>query len=122
LPYDSDAGRALAGALTAIMTGAAYEQSAEIAVVMGPFKGYRDARCAHVSKPLAPANVESMLGVIKLHREGVEQIQPSQEFNYLKEEARQCWESALDLGRKAGYRNAQVSVLAPTGTIAFLMD
>src|SRR6266446_8770900 len=79
LPYDSDAGRALAGALTAIMTGHAYEQSAEIAGVMGAFKGYRDARCAHVSNPLAPANVESMLGVIKLHRAAVEAIQPSQE-------------------------------------------
>src|SRR5205814_8893531 len=54
LPYDSDEGRALAGALTAIMTGHAYEQSAELAGVMGPFKGHRDASCAHVSKPIAP--------------------------------------------------------------------
>jgi ribonucleoside-diphosphate reductase alpha chain len=122
LPYDSDAGRALAGALTAIMTGHAYEQSAEIAGVMGPFKGYRDARCAHVQKPLAPSNVDSMLGVIKLHREAVEQIQPSQEFNYLKQDARRCWDAALQRGQKTGYRNAQVTVLAPTGTIAFLMD
>src|SRR4051812_17621682 len=53
LPYDSDQGRALAGAITAMMTGHAYEQSAEIAGVMSPFKGYRDARCAHISKPLA---------------------------------------------------------------------
>src|SRR5467141_449044 len=67
LPYDSDAGRALAGAITAIMTGEAYEQSAELATVMEPFKGYRDARCAHVPKPLSPANVEAMLGVIKQH-------------------------------------------------------
>src|ERR1700731_4229356 len=52
LPYDSDEGRALAGAVTSLMTGQSYEQSAEIASVMGPFKGYRDARCAHVSKPL----------------------------------------------------------------------
>src|SRR3954468_8256489 len=98
LPYDSDAGRALAGALTSIMTGEAYEQSAEIAGVMGAFKGYRDARCAHVSKPLQPGNVESMLGVIKLHREAVEEIQPSEDFNYLKEEARHCWDAALQRG------------------------
>ena len=122
LAYDSDGGRALAGALTAIMTGHAYEQSAEIAHVMGPFEGYRDARCARVQKPLAKDNVESMLGVIKLHRQAVEQIQPSQEFNYLKDEARRCWDRALEGGEKAGYRNAQVTVLAPTGTIAFLMD
>jgi ribonucleoside-diphosphate reductase alpha chain len=122
LPYDSDEGRALAGAITAIMTGHAYEQSAEIAGVIGPFKGYQDARCAHVSKPLAEDNVESMLGVIQAHRDAVEAIQASEEFNYLKTEARQCWDGALASGRKAGYRNAQVTVLAPTGTIAFLMD
>ena len=122
LPYDSDEGRALAGAITAIMTGHAYEQSAEIAGVMGPFKGYRDARCAHVARPLKQDNIESMLGVIQLHRDAVEEIQPSQEFDYLKEEARTCWDRALALGQKQGYRNAQVTVLAPTGTIAFLMD
>src|SRR5579864_2564562 len=122
LPYDSEEGRALAGAITAIMTGHAYEQSAEIASVMGPFKGYGDARCAHVPKPVHPDNVESMLGVIRQHREAVETIQPSADFNYLKEEARQTWDGALERGRSAGYRNAQVTVLAPTGTIAFLMD
>ncbi|HEU5124119.1 MAG TPA: vitamin B12-dependent ribonucleotide reductase [Verrucomicrobiae bacterium] len=122
LPYDSDEGRALAGALTAIMTGHAYEQSAEIAGSIGAFAGYRDARCAHVSKPLAKDNVESMLGVIKLHRDAVEEIQPSEEFNYLKQEARTVWDGALERGKKVGYRNAQVTVLAPTGTIAFLMD
>src|SRR6059036_3667025 len=63
-----------------------------------------------------------MLGVIKQHREAVEQIQPSGEFNYLKDEARKSWDGALEKGRKLGYRNAQVTVLAPTGTIAFLMD
>src|SRR5437762_7908564 len=104
------------------MTGHAYEQSAEIAGVMTPFKGYRDARCAHVSKPVAKDNVESMLGVIKLHRQAVEEIQPSQEFNYLKDEARSTWDRALARGQQVGYRNAQVTVLAPTGTIAFLMD
>ncbi len=122
LAYDSDEGRALAGAITAIMTGHAYEQSAEIAATMGAFPGYRDARCAHIAKPLAKDNVESTLGVIKQHRDAVENIQPSEEFHYLKEEARHCWDRALERGHKAGYRNAQVTVLAPTGTIAFLMD
>ena len=89
---------------------------------MGAFKGYRDARCAHVTAPLAEDNVESMLSVIQQHREAVEGIQPSAEFNYLKDEARQSWDRALERGRAVGYRNAQVSVLAPTGTIAFLMD
>ena len=122
LPYDSDGGRALAGAITSIMTGHAYEQSAEIAAAIGAFPGYKDARCAHVSKPVKKDNVESMLGVIKLHREAVEEIHPSEEFGYLKEEARRCWDRALARGKQAGYRNAQVTVLAPTGTIAFLMD
>jgi len=122
LPYDSQEGRALAGAITAIMTGHAYEQSAEIASAMEPFKGYRDARCAHVPKPLQPDNVEAMLGVIRQHRDAVEAIQPSEDFNYLKEEARKTWDGALERGRSSGYRNAQVTVLAPTGTIAFLMD
>jgi ribonucleoside-diphosphate reductase alpha chain len=122
LPYDSDEGRALAGAITSIMTGHAYEQSAEIATVAGPFKGYQDARCAHVSQPLGRDNVDSTLGVIQQHRDAVEQIHPSSDFAYLKDEARHCWDRALARGRQAGYRNAQVTVLAPTGTIAFLMD
>jgi ribonucleoside-diphosphate reductase alpha chain len=122
LAYDSDEGRALAGALTSIMTGEAYEQSADIAANIGAFKGYKDARCSGVSKPLAKDNVESTLGVIKQHREAVEEIQASSEFHYLKDEARRTWDSALAKGRKHGYRNAQVTVLAPTGTIAFLMD
>jgi len=122
LPYDSDEGRALAGAITSIMTGHAYEQSAEIAANIGAFPGYRDARCAGVEKTVAKDNVESMLGVIKLHRDAVEQIQPSAEFNYLKDEARKTWDGALAKGKQHGYRNAQVTVLAPTGTIAFLMD
>src|SRR5216117_300224 len=63
-----------------------------------------------------------MFGVIKLHRQAVEEIQPSEEFNYLKDEARSCWDRALSRGQQGGYRNAQVTVLAPTGTIAFLMD
>ncbi|HEY1663947.1 MAG TPA: vitamin B12-dependent ribonucleotide reductase [Verrucomicrobiae bacterium] len=122
LPYDSDEGRALAGAITSIMTGHAYEQSAEISANIGAFPGYRDARCAHVLRPLAKDNVESTLGVIKLHRDAVEQIHPSEEFGYLKNEARKTWDGALARGKQVGYRNAQVTVLAPTGTIAFLMD
>jgi ribonucleoside-diphosphate reductase alpha chain len=122
LPYDSNEGRALAGALTAIMTGHAYEQSADIAAITGPFKGYYDARCAHVSRPAAKDNVASMLGVIEQHRAAVEDIHPSEDFAYLKDEARHCWNCALERGRESGYRNAQVTVLAPTGTIAFLMD
>src|SRR5436309_13193857 len=122
LAYDSDEGRALAGALTAIMTGQAYETSADLAERIGPFPGYRDARCAGVDKPLQEDNVESTLGVIQLHRDAVENIQPSRDFNYLKDEARRSWDRALDKGRRHGYRNAQVTVLAPTGTIAFLMD
>lgn len=122
LAYDSEAGRALAGALTAIMTGHAYEQSAQIAASMGAFPGYHDARCAHVPTPLRKDNVDAMLGVIQLHRDAVEAIPPSADFGALKDEARRCWDRALQLGRSHGYRNAQVTVLAPTGTIAFLMD
>ncbi len=122
LPYDSDDGRALAGAITSVMTGHAYEQSAEIASTMGAFAGYRDARCSGIPKPLAKDNINPMLGVIKQHRDAVEGIHPSEEFGYLKVEARNCWERALARGRQVGYRNAQVTVLAPTGTIAFLMD
>ncbi len=121
-PYDSNEGRALAGAITAIMTGHSYEQSADISAVMGAFEGYEDARCSHVSKPVAKDNVKSMLGVIQSHRDAVEGIQPSREFTYLKDEARKCWDAALARGKESGYRNAQVTVLAPTGTIAFLMD
>jgi ribonucleoside-diphosphate reductase alpha chain len=122
LPYDSNEGRALAGAITAILTGHAYDQSAEIAAALGAFPGYRDARCAHVAGPRAKDNVDSMLGVIQQHRDAVEDIHPSEEFGYLKTEARKTWDGALAKGRQHGYRNAQVTVLAPTGTIAFSMD
>ena len=122
LPYDSNEGRALAGAITSIMTGHSYEQSAELAGVKGAFAGYRDASCNHVAKPLAKDNVESMRGVMQLHRDAVEDIQPSDDFGYLKDAARDCWEAALAKGDPNGYRNAQVTVLAPTGTIAFFMD
>lgn len=122
LGYDSDEGRALAGAITAIMTGHAYEQSAQLAKVMGPFDGYHDARACGVEKPLANDNVAPMLEVIELHRSHVAAIQASDRFGYLKAEAQQTWDNALGLGKKHGYRNAQVTVLAPTGTIGFLMD
>ena len=122
LAYDSNEGRALAGALTSIMTGEAYRQSAEISSIMGAFDGYEDSRCAGVAKPLAKDNVASMLGVIRQHRDAVEGIQPSRDFAYLKDEARRSWDRALERGHEVGYRNAQVTVLAPTGTIAFLMD
>jgi ribonucleoside-diphosphate reductase alpha chain len=122
LGYDSDEGRALAGAITSIMTGHAYEQSARMARHMGPFPGYKDARACGVEQPLAKDNVEPMLEVINLHRDSVKTIQPSERFAFLKEEAVRVWDSALELGTKHGYRNAQVTVLAPTGTIGFLMD
>jgi ribonucleoside-diphosphate reductase alpha chain len=122
LGYDSDEGRALAGAITSIMTGHAYEQSARMAQAMGPFPGYHDARCSGIPKPLTKDNVKPMLEVMKLHRESVEQIGVSNGFAELKNEARRVWDSALSLGKKHGYRNAQVTVLAPTGTIGFLMD
>jgi ribonucleoside-diphosphate reductase alpha chain len=122
LGYDSDEGRALAGAITAIMTGHAYEQSARMAKGMGPFPGYRDTRCSGVKQTVDTTNEPYMLEVIERHRSHVAQIQASDRFGYLKEEALKTWDSALSLGQKHGYRNAQVTVLAPTGTIGFLMD
>jgi ribonucleoside-diphosphate reductase alpha chain len=120
--YDTVEGRALCGAITAIMTGEAYEQSALLAKTMGPFPGYRDATCSGVSKPAAKDNVKSMREVIDLHRAAVADIPDVDEFLYLKGEAAQAWDRAADLGKRHGYRNAQVTVLAPTGTISFLMD
>jgi ribonucleoside-diphosphate reductase alpha chain len=120
--YDSVEGRALCGAITSIMTGEAYEQSARMAKAMGPFPGYRDSRASGVAKPVAKDNVSSMLDVIELHRGAVSEIADAKEFAYLKEEAAKVWESAAALGKRHGYRNAQVTVLAPTGTISFLMD
>src|SRR5260370_24857156 len=103
-------------------TGEAYEQSARLARTMGPFSGYREARASGVSKPVAKDNVASMLEVIKLHRQAVREISDATEFAHLKKEAAKVWDSAADLGKCYGYRNAQVTVLAPTGTISFLMD
>jgi len=120
--YDSVEGRALCGAITAIMTGEAYEQSARLAQAIGPFPGYHDARASGVPKPVTKDNVASMLEVIDLHRCAVREISDAEEFAHLKEEAAKVWESAEELGKRYGYRNAQVTVLAPTGTISFLMD
>jgi ribonucleoside-diphosphate reductase alpha chain len=120
--YDSVEGRALCGAITAIMTGEAYEQSARMARALGPFPGYKDAHCADVPKPVAKNNVASMLEVIDLHRCAVNEIPDTDEFGYLKQEGRETWNRAAELGKRHGYRNAQVTVLAPTGTISFLMD
>lgn len=110
VPYDSETGRALAAAITAIMTGEAYHQSAIIARDHGgPFKGY------------AP-NRESMLEVMRMHREAVEGISPKFVPSDLLGAARQCWDDAIRVGTDYGYRNAQATVLAPTGTIGFMMD
>ncbi|MCO5043739.1 MAG: vitamin B12-dependent ribonucleotide reductase [Kiritimatiellae bacterium] len=108
LPYDSEEGRSLAASLTAIMHCHAYAQSARIAEKLKPFEGY--AR-----------NREPMLEVIELHREAARAIDASCPA-YLREAATRCADEAADLGRRFGYRNAQVTVLAPTGTIGFLMD
>src|SRR5213592_1726270 len=120
--YDSVEGRALCGAITAIMTGEAYAQSARMARAMEPFPGYRDSRASGVVKPVAKDNVAPMLEVIELHRCAVHQIPDAKEFAHLKEEAASTWDEAAELGKHHGYRNAQVTVLAPTGTISFLMD
>ncbi len=122
LAYDSDQARSLAGSITSIMTGHAYEQSARIARLMGPFRGYRDAKAHGVGNPARADNVDSMKRVMAMHREAVEEIADCGSFAGLKDEARRCWQRACGLGEKHGWRNAQVTVLAPTGTIAFLMD
>ncbi len=109
LPYDSEAGRQYAGAITALMTGEAYLQSARLAEPMGPFSGYA-------------VNREPMLGVIDKHRSSAHKLDPSLVPLELLSEARKVWDEALTLGRKVGYRNSQATVLAPTGTIAFMMD
>ncbi len=110
LAYDSDEGRAYAAAITALMTGRAYRKSAEIAGRMGAFAGYRP-------------NAAAMLGVIAKHRASVGNIaNPETVPSDLLAAARQAWDDALDLGEVSGYRNAQATVLAPTGTISFMMD
>ena len=110
LPYDSDEGRAYAAAITALMTGRAYRKSAEIAGRMGSFAGYRP-------------NAAAMIGVIAKHRAAVGNIGDTQTIPAdLLSAARRSWDDALNLGEVNGYRNAQATVLAPTGTISFMMD
>ncbi len=110
LPYDSDAGRAYAGAVTALMTGRAYHQSAVIARDCGgPFAGYAENR-------------DPMLRVMRKHREHVDHINPKLIPDTLLAAARDAWDDVLAEGQESGFRNAQATVLAPTGTIGFLMD
>jgi ribonucleoside-diphosphate reductase alpha chain len=110
LPYDSDEGRAYAAAITALMTGRAYRKSAEVAQRMGPHVGYQENR--------AP-----MVGVIAKHRAAVGNIQHADSVPAdLLDGARKAWDDALEIGEVHGFRNAQSTVLAPTGTISFMMD
>ncbi|GAA4524010.1 vitamin B12-dependent ribonucleotide reductase [Chelativorans composti] len=124
IPYDSDEGRAICAALTAIMTGTAYATSAEIAKELGPFPDY-------------PRNAKHMLRVIRNHRraaygetEGYEELHTNPvplkaedcPWPELVAHARAAWDKALELGEKHGYRNAQATVIAPTGTIGLVMD
>lgn len=109
LPYDSDRGREFAAAVTAIMTGRAYAQSARVAGRVGPFAGF-------------DKNRESMLEVIRMHREAAYQIEAADVDAKLFAAAKQDWDDALTIGERNGYRNAQATVLAPTGTIGPLMD
>lgn len=125
VPYDSDEARSLTGYITALMTGEAYAQSARIAKLMGPFRGFNDARAFGVEQPKSNSNKDSMLEVIEKHHKAIfskrSDIEVSK-FVTIGEAAMKSWDNALDLGRQHGYRNAQVTVIAPTGTIAFLMD
>jgi len=110
LAYDSDHGRDWAAALTAIMCGQAYLSSARIAEgSTGPCAGYA-------------ANEEPFLNVIRMHLDATSRIDSHRVPTAVYENARQCWEEAYELGKVAGYRNAQTTVLAPTGTIGFMMD
>jgi ribonucleoside-diphosphate reductase alpha chain len=108
-PYDSDAGRATAAAITALMTGEAYAMSARIAGQTGPFAGYQ-------------RNSTPFINVIRKHQAHVDRIDHSLVEPALLEAARESWADALHTGLEHGYRNAQVTVLAPTGTIGFMMD
>jgi ribonucleoside-diphosphate reductase alpha chain len=109
LPYDSDEGRNLSASLTAVMCGEAYRTSADIAEAMGPFPRYL-------------MNRKPFLEVIGMHKQAAEGIPAAGVPEDLFEAARSCWAEALEAGQKHGYKNAQVTVLAPTGTIAFMMD
>lgn len=109
LPYDSDPARAYASVITAIMTGEAYRQSALIAKELGPFKGFE-------------FNKEPMLSVIRKHMSYVDKIDVELIPKKLYEAAKEIWAEAYELGQRYGYRNSQVTVIAPTGTIGFMMD
>jgi ribonucleoside-diphosphate reductase alpha chain len=107
--YDSDEGRAWAAAITALMTGHAYATSARTAGRMGPHEGYAE-------------NAEPMINVLRMHRDASYQIDATRAPADILEAAQHAWEEAVDLGVRHGVRNAQASVLAPTGTIGLLMD
>jgi len=109
LPYDSDAGRNLAASITSLMSGQAYLTSAEIAQAMGPFPHY-------------PQNREPFLEVIGMHKDAASDVPTGGVPKELHTASLDAWAKALATGRKHGYRNGQISVLAPTGTIAFMMD
>jgi ribonucleoside-diphosphate reductase alpha chain len=110
LPYDSDEGRAYAAAITALLTGRSYRKSAEVASRMGPFAGYQ-------------RNAAAMTGVIAKHRAAVGNIEDADSVPAdLLSACRRAWDDALNLGEVHGWRNAQASVLAPTGTISFMLD
>jgi ribonucleoside-diphosphate reductase alpha chain len=109
LPYDSDAGRSYAAAVTALMSGEGYLQSARIAKGLAPFAGF-------------PVNRQPMLRVLNKHRSHAYKISPSQVPLDLLSAAREAWDRTCEEGEQCGVRNSQVSVLAPTGTIAFMMD
>ncbi len=110
MPYDSDAGRGTAAAITALMTGRAYRRSAEVAATLGPYEHYALNRDAHN-------------GVMSMHRDASYAIGDSTcADEQLLAAARRSWDEAVELGEEHGYRNAQATVLAPTGTISFLMD
>ena len=106
--YDSAMAHGMCGSITALLHGAANLTSAEMAGVVGPFAEY-------------PENAEPMMRVMQMHRNAVEQI-PDAGPRYLKDAARELWDKVLEAGRKNGFRNAQATVLAPTGTISFMMD
>ena len=110
MPYDSDAGRGTAAAITALMTGRAYRRSAEVAAALGPYEHYEVNREAHNN-------------VMAMHRDASYAIPDSTcADEQLLAAARRSWDQAVELGERHGYRNAQATVLAPTGTISFLMD
>ena len=109
LPYDSDSGRDYAAAITALMSGASYAQSARLAEAMGPFEGFEP-------------NHEPMLRVMRKHRDAVKKIDVAHVPMDLLQAAKKSWDEVVLLGDEHGLRNSQISVLAPTGTIAFMMD